>query len=72
MKPARPLALLALIALPAPAGVLHGVALENQTSRPIARARIHLYRLEGNQLKSTQTVIASRSGQFFFSELPGG
>lgn len=79
MNPARPIALLALAALaatvfasPLHAGVLHGVAIEHQTSRPLARARIHLYRLEANQLKSITTLIANRTGQFFFSDLPSG
>ncbi|MEP7363162.1 MAG: carboxypeptidase-like regulatory domain-containing protein [Acidobacteriota bacterium] len=74
MKQARPLAALIFLTASTHAAVLHGVALENQTSRPLARARarVQLYRLEGNQLKSTTTVIASRSGQFVFRDLTAG
>jgi hypothetical protein len=64
--------LAASLVSPLHAGVLNGVTLENQTSRPLARARVHLYRLEGNQLKSITTVLAGRSGQFLFRDLAGG
>ena len=77
MKPARPLALLTLaltapITAPLTAGILHGVTLENQTSRPLARARVQLLRLDGNQLVPAASTIASRTGQFLFRDLPAG
>jgi len=54
------------------AGVLQGVALENQTSRPLARARLAIARLEGNRLVRIAETLSARSGQFAFPKLPEG
>jgi hypothetical protein len=61
-----------LFAAPAVAGVLKGITLENQTSYPLARARVTLHRLEGDHLTAVTSVIASRSGLFTFTALPEG
>ncbi len=54
------------------AGVLRGIALENLTGLPLARARVSLARLEGDRLKPVAGVIASRSGEFIFAPLEEG
>ena len=54
------------------AGVLRGIALENLTGLPLARARVSLARLEGDRLKPVAAVIASRSGEFAFASLEEG
>jgi len=54
------------------AGVIQGIALENLTGLPLARARLSLARLEGNRLKPVATIAASRNGQFVFAALEEG
>lgn len=65
--------LLALSSIrPLAAGVIQGIALENFTGLPLARARVSLSRLDADRLTPIATITASRNGQFVFGSLAEG
>ncbi len=59
-------------ALPACAGVIQGIVLEQATSLPLARTKIRVERIEQSQRLAMLTVIAGSSGSFVAHGLPTG
>jgi hypothetical protein len=68
----RMLTLLLLLSATLPAAVIQGVALENVSGLALARTRLKLLRLEGNQPRQVAAGLSARNGQFRFAMLPEG
>jgi len=64
--------LLLCLVEPARAGMIHGVAVENTSSRPLARTKVRLQSVAGSGLRSFAEAMANRGGQFWFPSLPDG
>ena len=54
------------------AGVVQGHIVEFGTGLPLARARVHLDRLEGANIRRVETLYTRRGGQFTFGDVPDG
>jgi len=73
MPPLLPRALLACAwAATAFAGVIHGVAVEQASSRPLARTRVKLETLASTGPQTAASILTNRSGQFVFNAVPDG
>ncbi len=68
----NPALLILLLSTPLQAGVLKGIVVENQTSFPLARARVSIDLIEGDHVRALGATVATRSGQFTFDGLPEG
>ena len=53
-------------------GVIGGVVLEQQSGIPLARAKVRLDRVDLSGRVQSDSLIAGRSGQFTFSNVPDG
>jgi protocatechuate 3,4-dioxygenase beta subunit len=67
-----PFFLTAALATAAHAGIIHGVVLENASSRPLARTRVHLRVLENGSTLQLATAVTDSSGQYWFPSLRDG
>jgi len=67
------LALLVCLCAPADAGILHGIVLEQATSRPLARTEVRLLRV-GSTTGATPVARAmtNLAGQYWFPSIPNG
>ncbi|MCC6390255.1 MAG: carboxypeptidase regulatory-like domain-containing protein, partial [Bryobacterales bacterium] len=67
-----PFFLTAALATAAHAGIIHGVILENASSRPLPRTRVHLRVLENGATLQLATALTDSSGQYWFPSLRDG
>lgn len=56
----------------ATAAMIHGIVIEQATSRPIARATVRLQTVIGGELRTLSTALTNRSGQYWFPSLEDG
>jgi hypothetical protein len=67
------LALLVCLCLPARAGIVHGIVLEQATSRPLARTEVRLLRVGSpGDAAPVARAMTNLAGQYWFPSLPDG
>jgi hypothetical protein len=66
------LILATLTAALAEAAMIHGIVIEQATSRPVARATVRLQTVVGGELRTLSTALTNRSGQYWFPSLEDG
>ncbi|MFN7939431.1 MAG: carboxypeptidase-like regulatory domain-containing protein [Bryobacteraceae bacterium] len=67
------LAFLVCLTLPAQAGIVHGIVLEQATSRPLARTEVRLLRVgSSGDAAPIARATTNLAGQYWFPSLPNG
>lgn len=67
------LALLVCLCSPAQAGIVHGIVLEQSTSRPLARTEVRLLRVgSSGDAAPVARAMTNLAGQYWFPSLPNG
>ena len=67
------LAILVWLTLPAQAGIVHGIVLEQSTSRPLARTEVRLLRVgSSGDAAPIARAMTNLAGQYWFPSLPNG
>ncbi len=67
------LALLVWLCAEAQAGIVHGIVLEQATSRPLARTEVRLLRVgSSGDAAPLSRITTNLAGQFWFPSLPNG
>ena len=67
------LALLVCLCSPAQAGIVHGIVLEQSTSRPLARTEVRLLRVgSSGDTAPVARAMTNLAGQYWFPSLPNG
>ncbi|MBI3684031.1 MAG: carboxypeptidase regulatory-like domain-containing protein [Acidobacteria bacterium] len=54
------------------AGIIHGIVIEQASSRPLARTRVQLQVVRGGRLETVSQAVTSRAGQYWFPSLADG
>lgn len=52
--------------------MVHGIVIEQATSRPVSRATVKLQTVIGGELRTLTTALTNRSGQYWFPSLEDG